>query len=141
MSTDEEVRLLLLTMSVEEILDAAPSIEMRAFWLGLHTEQQASNDALLRRLPLLLSAEAHPRQAYADELFDCCRGHGVVLRNKTHDELNGWARAFSTRATTVTPLFQAIAVELAPRLQLEIPDILLEFFDAFCEGRPIRSHW
>lgn len=139
MSHDEEARLLLLTMSVEEILATAPCRPLCALWDAMLVSGTVPTLELQRRLPALLAAPVLSRQDIACAVADFVAAHHIALSGEHVSSLARWETYLGDNTQLPLLPFEEIAEAAAPVLNRTVPEILLEFFDALCSNRAIYS--
>mgnify|MGYP005610544845 CR=1 len=138
MSTaEEEARLLLLTMTLEEILNAAPCRPLCALWDALLTYGPVSAMELQNRLPALLAAPVLSRQDIACAIADFVAAHHLALTGEHVSSLARWTTYLDDSSTLLLSPFEEVAEAAAPVLSRTVPEVLLEFFDALCFNRAI----
>lgn len=128
---------MLLTMSVEEILAAAPCRPLCALWDAMLVSGTVPSLELQNRLPALLAAPVLSRQDIACAVADFAAAHHIALTGEHVSSLARWETYLG--ANTQIPLlpFGEIAEAASPVLNKPVPEILLEFFDALCSNRAI----
>jgi hypothetical protein len=137
MSRDEEARLLLLTMSLEEILASAPCRPLCSLWDAMLVSGIVPDLELQRRLPALLAAPVVSRQDIACAIADFVAANHIALTGEHVSSLARWETYLANSTQLTLQPFEDIAEAAAPVVGKPVPEILLEFFDALCSNRAI----